>query len=36
MQNVRVAQADGRPFFDKTQMQKRAYADALFEVFTKE
>jgi hypothetical protein len=30
------AQAEARPFFDNTQMQKRAYAEALFEVFTRE
>jgi len=30
------AQADGRPFFDNTQLMKQADADSLFGLFTKE
>lgn len=30
------AQAEGKPFFDKTQPKRRADAESLFEVFTKE
>jgi hypothetical protein len=30
------AQAEGKPFFDKDATEKRADADSMFEVFTKE